>query len=365
MEKIVLEGVVGWEFGYNALQMLPKGGDLRVYIHSPGGDVVSGQALAGALRLHAMEHGATVETVGVGLVASIATMILLAGTRASMDSGAFFMIHNSSGGAWGGADAMRSTAEALDTIDATLLTTYVNKIKKSGKYEKGTEAKVKEMMDNETWLTAKQAFKLGLIDEVIEEAQQAPPADKQGILAQLEKFKNAPRALVAMYSPPVPSADPAPADAPPAADSVPAPETVSVEPKYQNQSKMKDERKGFWASFLAFLTGSDNAPAPVAPDAPPVASVETAAPEAAPVAAVPPVVTADPVPAPEFAALAKLQADLDALKKQNEALTASLDAEKAKKGAAPLTPTAPVAQKSEMPKGELAEFVAKYENFFK
>jgi ATP-dependent Clp protease, protease subunit len=353
-QKIVLEGVVGWEFGQTALRdLLPASGDLRVYIHSPGGDVVAGQALAGALRLHALEGRGDVETVGVGLVASIATIILLAGRRAALDSGAFFMIHNSSGGNWGGAKTLRDTASTLETIDKMLLDTYVSKIEKSGKKEAGTEAKIKKMMDAETWLTAQQALDLGLIDEIIEEPA-APALDASAMLGAIRDYKNAPAALVAMYSPAAPEVPEAAKDAP----EVPEPEKSKSIVKPETEIlNMKNAKKTFWEAFVAFLTGAKEdevAIVETAPEqAPPAADKEPAAPE---VDAVAPVAPVSPAPEPS-AELVALQAKLAAQAAALEELQAKL----AKQSAAP--PVPPVSKPAEKP-AEKGSFGAQFAHLF-
>lgn len=167
----------------NALQAL------TVRIHSPGGSVTEGLGIRNLLQAYPGE----LTTVGVGFVASIASIIFLAGKKVKMADNAYLMIHRPYGAMMGNADEMKRTAATLENMDENLLDIYVQAIESRGKAEAGTREKIWEYMKNETWFTAREALELGFIDEVI--GAEAIPQAAQGFQA-LAKFQNVPQALI-------------------------------------------------------------------------------------------------------------------------------------------------------------------------
>jgi len=76
-----------------------------------------------------------------------------------MADNALLMIHNPWSMAVGDSKDMKKQADILDKIKESLLSAYV---RKTGK----TEEEISSMMDDETWLTAKEAYEMGFIDEI-------------------------------------------------------------------------------------------------------------------------------------------------------------------------------------------------------
>ena len=62
-------------------------------------------------------------------------------------------------------------AETLEKIDQSVLEAYVGKFK-------GDKAELSKMVNDETWLTADEAFELGLCDEVVREVKTEEPKNK-------------------------------------------------------------------------------------------------------------------------------------------------------------------------------------------
>ena len=146
-----------------------NGKEVVFNIASEGGDVLEGLALAAMIANY---NGNTIAK-GFGIVASIATVVMLAADKKYMSKSGFFMIHNSWTYTAGSAQEISKDITILEKIDAQLLSVYVSQIEKSGKLVDGdkskTEKKLKKMMDAETWLTAEEAMELGLIDGIIEQ----------------------------------------------------------------------------------------------------------------------------------------------------------------------------------------------------
>jgi hypothetical protein len=104
------------------------------------------------------------------------SVIALAADNVVMAENSLFMIHNAWGGAMGEAKEMKKTANLLDKISGEIADIYVKKTKLP--YDK-----VKEMMDEETWLNAQEALELGFIDSISDAIKVAAKYD-------VSKFKN-------------------------------------------------------------------------------------------------------------------------------------------------------------------------------
>lgn len=86
------------------------------------------------------------------------------------------MIHNALGGTMGNSKDMRKSADTLDKISNELTEIYV---KKTGL----AYNRVTEMMDEETWLSAEEAYDLGFVDTISDAIKVAAKYD-------VSKFKN-------------------------------------------------------------------------------------------------------------------------------------------------------------------------------
>ena len=86
------------------------------------------------------------------------------------------MIHNAWGGTMGEAKDMRKTADTLDKISSELTDIYRKKTGLS--YDA-----LQEMMDEETWLNANEAYELGFVDTISDSIKVAAKYD-------VSKFKN-------------------------------------------------------------------------------------------------------------------------------------------------------------------------------
>lgn len=137
-----------------------NGDELEVEINSGGGSVFAGSEIYTALRSY--KGNVTVKIVG--LAASAASVVAMAGKKIMMSPTAQMMIHNVSSRASGDYRDMEHTAEILKNANETIANAY--RIK-SGMNQEDLLA----MMDNETWMTANKAKEYGLIDEVMFENQ--------------------------------------------------------------------------------------------------------------------------------------------------------------------------------------------------
>jgi ATP-dependent Clp protease protease subunit len=136
---------------------------IQVSINSPGGDVFAGLAIYNMLR-GAAKAGKDIETEVVGVAASAASLILMAGDKRTAPKNTFVMVHNPWGVAIGNADEMRDTADVLDKIGASLQSTYVER---TGQPENAISA----MLAVDTWMTADEALASGFVTEVTDAVQ--------------------------------------------------------------------------------------------------------------------------------------------------------------------------------------------------
>lgn len=139
-----------------AIKELKQGEKLEVLINSCGGSVMAGQEIYSKLR---KRNDVTIEIQSIA--GSAASVIAMAG-RSKISPVATIMIHNVSvNGASGDCKEMEKQAEVLRQMNEAMASAYVEKT--------GLELeKVLDLMDKETWLTAKQCVEFGFVDEIAE-----------------------------------------------------------------------------------------------------------------------------------------------------------------------------------------------------
>ena len=125
--------------------------DVTVYINSPGGDMFEGIAIYNRLR----EHSHKVTTKVLGMAASAASVIYLAGSDRQVATSAFLMIHNCWTFLAGNRHYLREVADDMEEFDAAMSDLYAET---SGQ----PVADMAEMMDDETFIRGKRAVELGL-----------------------------------------------------------------------------------------------------------------------------------------------------------------------------------------------------------
>jgi ATP-dependent protease ClpP protease subunit len=140
----------------DALQSVGSG-PLVVEINSPGGNVWDGLAIYNMLR----GRNAQVTTRVVGIAASIASIIALAGDTVEMADASLFMIHDPSGMVAGTSEDMRKMADALDQHAEILAGIYA---KCTGK----PMSQIRAAMTSETWFTAQETVQFGFADKCTE-----------------------------------------------------------------------------------------------------------------------------------------------------------------------------------------------------
>lgn len=139
-----------------ALRSIGAETDVTVNINSPGGDVFEGLAIYNLLR----EHKGTVIVKVLGLAASAASIIAMAGDEVQIARAGFLMVHNTWAVAIGNRNDMRTMADMLEPIDVAMADIYSAR---SGMDMK----KVSKMMDAETWINGSAAVEMGMADALL------------------------------------------------------------------------------------------------------------------------------------------------------------------------------------------------------
>jgi ATP-dependent protease ClpP protease subunit len=127
---------------------------LTVNVNSPGGSFFDGLAIYNLLAA----HPAPVTVRVLGLAASAASIIAMAGDRIEMGAASQMMIHDTMAVAIGNASVMLETASVLEMFDEAAAMLYYERAKK------GSAEHFRALMAAETWMDADRAIAEGLAD---------------------------------------------------------------------------------------------------------------------------------------------------------------------------------------------------------
>lgn len=141
-----------------ALRSIGKDKDVVVSINSPGGDFFEGAAIYNLLR----EHKGNVTVKVIGLAASAASIIAMAGDTVQISEIGFYMIHDVWAFVMGNRHELTKTAETFEVFDAALADIYSAR---SG-FDRD---QIVAMMDKDAWLNASDAIEKGFADELLPE----------------------------------------------------------------------------------------------------------------------------------------------------------------------------------------------------
>ncbi|WP_246690814.1 head maturation protease, ClpP-related [Neorhizobium alkalisoli] len=127
-----------------------------VQINSPGGDMFEGIAVYNVLR----EHPQPITVKVMGMAASAASIIAMAGDTIEIGAASFIMIHNCWVMAMGNRHDMRETAEWLEPFDNAMVDVYAARSKQDAKL-------IAKWMDAETFMSGSQAIDRGFADALL------------------------------------------------------------------------------------------------------------------------------------------------------------------------------------------------------
>lgn len=132
--------------------------DIKLYINSPGGSVYDALAIYDTMQFVKCD----IETVGIGVQASAAAILLSSGTKGKryLLPNSTVMIHQPSSGTSG-----KVTDQEIDLKEALRLKTLIEEIMVKNTGQK--RAKIHEDMERDRWMTADEAKTYGIADKVI------------------------------------------------------------------------------------------------------------------------------------------------------------------------------------------------------
>ena len=191
MEKMYILGEIGGWGTYAAeVQYFldnNKGEPVEIVLSSPGGWVCEGVAIANLLK----QHDGEVTTRAVSEVASISSVIFLAGTNRIVEKGAWLMIHKPWNMVAGDATQLRKSADVLDILQAAIQEMY-------NEVFLGSAEELTAVVDAETWMLGEEAVKLGFATRVSETVNAVASTVKHN----LSMYNNVPAALKRETTPP-------------------------------------------------------------------------------------------------------------------------------------------------------------------
>ncbi|WP_140920893.1 head maturation protease, ClpP-related [Limnobaculum xujianqingii] len=133
-----------------------NGADVTVNINSPGGDMFEGLAIYNLLR----EYQGKVTVKVLGIAASAASVIAMAGDEVQIGRGAFLMIHNCWVVAMGNRHDFAGVAESLEPFDNAMADIYAAR--------SGLDIKtIHDLMDAESYIGGSDAVEKGLADSLL------------------------------------------------------------------------------------------------------------------------------------------------------------------------------------------------------
>ncbi|CZW31321.1 ATP-dependent protease [Enterobacter hormaechei] len=163
-----------------------NGADVTVNINSPGGDMFEGLAIYNLLR----EYEGLVTVKVLGIAASAASIIAMAGDDIQIGRGAFLMIHNCWVYAMGNRHDFAELAQSLEPFDNAMADIYAAR--------SGLDmAAVQKLMDAESYIGGSDAVAKGLADsllsaDAVSDGDESPAAALRKLDALLAKT-NTPR----------------------------------------------------------------------------------------------------------------------------------------------------------------------------
>ena len=132
--------------------------DISMYINSPGGDVSAGWAIMDTMQY----IKSPVSTIGMGLVASMGSVLLAAGEKGKrfVLPNTQVMIHQPMAGAQGQITDMEIQLNQFQKNKKSL-------VKQMAEFTGRKEKEVFDAMERDNWMTAEEAKKFGLVDGIL------------------------------------------------------------------------------------------------------------------------------------------------------------------------------------------------------
>ncbi|MBN1597194.1 MAG: ATP-dependent Clp endopeptidase proteolytic subunit ClpP [Bacteroidales bacterium] len=169
MDRIIFLGLPIDDYVANVIQAQllyldsnEPGKDIQIYFNSPGGSVHAGLGIYDTMQYITSD----IATICTGMAASMAAVLLCAGEKGKRSAlkHSRVMIHQPMGGAQGQAADIEITAREI-----LKLRTELYKI--IAEHSGNPFDKVEKDSDRDYWMTAEEAMKYGMVDEVLKRSK--------------------------------------------------------------------------------------------------------------------------------------------------------------------------------------------------
>ena len=156
MKTIRLDGIVGLDIlASDVSKALVGESKVKLVLNSGGGDILEGFSIYNVIKGFKGYTEAHVDFAG----SMMSVIAMAANKRVMKENSSILMTHRPWGGAVGNSEELRSTADTLDKLESMLVNIY------SGVSGMSADES-KEYLSVEQYLTAQEAFEIGLIDEI-------------------------------------------------------------------------------------------------------------------------------------------------------------------------------------------------------
>lgn len=165
MDRIIFLGTQVDDYTANVIQAQllyldssDPGKDISIYLNSPGGSVYAGLGIYDTMQF----IGSDVATICTGMAASMAAVLLVAGTKGKRSAlrHSRVMIHQPMGGAQGQASDIEITAREIQKLKKELYTIIAD-------HSGNPFDRIEKDSDRDYWLTSQEALEYGMIDRVL------------------------------------------------------------------------------------------------------------------------------------------------------------------------------------------------------
>lgn len=176
----------------DALENMGPVGTLNLRINSYGGSVYAGNAIINIIDSYRKKHNVKVNAYIEGIAASMGSGIPMVADKIYMAENAMMMLHKPYTIVMGNSQDLQKEIDILQKVEDALIKNYM-------RHFKGTEDELRDMLADETWLTADEALEYGLCDEVIEAVEVA--ASAKGITINGKEFRKDADKIAARFIP--------------------------------------------------------------------------------------------------------------------------------------------------------------------
>ncbi len=165
MDRIIFLGTQVDDYTANVIQAQllfldssDPGKDISIYLNSPGGSVYAGLGIYDTMQF----IGSDVATICTGMAASMAAVLLVAGTKNKRSAlkHSRVMIHQPMGGAQGQASDIEITAREIQKLKKELYTIIAD-------HSGNPFERIEKDSDRDYWMTSQEALEYGMIDRIL------------------------------------------------------------------------------------------------------------------------------------------------------------------------------------------------------